>query len=369
MPAPDTFGQRLDARVATALDQRLLARISSGRESGLSRALACLLVTPVHLVSLLVVAAAVAMVVLGEGWWSWVVAAFLLLVAWFTRPTLLAPAVPGTQLVDQAAAPALTHLVAEICTLAGTRPPEEIRVMSDYNAAVARRGLRGRQLVIGAAMWAAQRPQERLAVLGHEVGHLAHGDLLSGGYVGGGYRTLAGWAALLRPADRDAVWLHLLMAPPRWLVLGYLRGLHAVNSTARRRQELYADLTSALVAGTDAAVSSLELDLLQDAFDVAANRAALDASRPHLGDAIAARAAAYDLRQRTAARTEAADDLRRIDASHPPTVDRLELLERVDPSPPGLVLDSARSRRIDDELRPLLDAAFKRLGDGYRYVR
>jgi len=370
-----TFSQRLDARVAEALDKRLVERVGAERRTWLAHAVALILATPVHLLSLVLTGGGIALAVLGGGWWQWLMATFLLGVAWMTRPQLGGGADPDAVLVDPRRAPSLTALVAEVAELLGVDPPEEIRIDSDLNAYVAPRGLRGRQLVLGAPLWAAHGPQPRVALLGHEIGHLAHGDLLSGRYVGSAYRTLAHWVALLDPLGSE-MFLHstpllvrAVLAPPRWLVAGYLRLLDAVNSAASRRQELYADLASALAAGTDAAVASLEVSLVTDALDAAANRAAVDPTRPDLGEAIAQRVDALDAGQRAAARRRGAGDRRSIDATHPPTVDRLHLIESVDPSVAAVVVDPGRSRLIDKELAPYLDRAFKQLGDAYRFVR
>jgi Zn-dependent protease with chaperone function len=375
VPTPETFARRLDARVAEALDRRLVHRVSTGRATWLARATAFVLVTPVHLVSIAWAAGGVALVVLGGGWWQWLMAAFLLAVAWMTRPHLGGGPDPDSVLVDPGHAPTITALVGEVADLLGTRAPDEIRIDSGINAYVAPRGVRGRQLVLGAPLWAAYGPQARVALLGHELGHLAHGDLLSLRYVGSAYRTLHHWVELLDPMGSE-VFLHstpllvrAAMAPPRWLVLGYLRLLDAVNAAASRRQELYADLASAVAGGTTGAVDSLEVVLVSDAVDAAANRAAVDPTRPDLGETIAARVDAYDAEQRAAARRRGADDRRSIDATHPPTVDRLRLIESVEPSSAAVVLDPERSRTIDKELAAYLARAFEQLGDAYRFVR
>lgn len=374
MPPPDTFARRLDARVAQALDKRLVDRVSAGSGHGLARIAAYVLVTPVHLAGLALALCGVLLLVRGDGWWAWLAGGFVLAVAWLVRPHVLHAADPDSIRVEPGTAPELTALVGEVAGLLGTPAPSELRVDAAFNAYVARRGLRGRRLVLGAPLWAAYGPQERVSLLGHEIGHLAHGDLRSLGYVDSAYRTLVRWVQLLDPADSEVflhdtpLLVHALSAPPRWLVQGYLRVLDVVNSAANRRQELYADLAGALAAGTDAAVSDHEVMLLLDSLDVVTNRAAIDSARPDLGEAIRARVATYDARQRADARREAAADRRSIDASHPPTVDRIRVLESVDRSLPALVLDAARSRRIDEELRPYLDQAFRRLGDSYRYV-
>jgi Zn-dependent protease with chaperone function len=372
---PDSFARRLDARVAEALDKRLVVRVSSDRSTWLAHAAAIALATPVHLLSLAVAVGGVALAVLGGGWWQWLMAAFLLGVAWMTRPHLGGRADPDAVLVDPRRAPAITALVAEVAGLLGTDAPEEVRLDADLNAYVAPHGLRGRQLVLGAPLWAALGPQERVALLGHEIGHLAHRDLVSGRYVGGAYRTLEHWVQLLDPLGSEMFlhstpWLvRAALAPARWLAAGYLRLLDALNAAASRRQELYADLAAALAAGTAGAVGCLEVTLQADAVDAAANRAAVDPTRPDLGQAIAQRMDAFDADQRAAARRRGAGDRRSIDASHPPTTDRLLLLESVSPSEPAIRLDPDASRAIDKELAPYLDQAFRRLADAYRYVR
>jgi Zn-dependent protease with chaperone function len=374
MAAPSTFAQRLDARVAEALDKRLVGQVESGRRRSALRLLTVGLVTPVHLFSVALAVTGIALLVRGDGWWQWLMAAFVLGVAWVTRPDVLGRASSDTVLVDPATAPTLTALVAEVASLLGTRPPTEIRVDPGLNAYVAPRGLRGRQLVLGAPLWTALGPQARVALLGHEIGHLAHGDLLSGQYVGSVYRTLHHWIDLLDPAGSEVyehstpVLVRVAMAPPRWVVRGYLRLLSAVNATAGRRQELYADLASALTGGTAGAVACLETSLVADSIESAAQRAALDGRRPDLGDAILARVAGIDAAQRAAARRVASEDRRSVDDSHPPTIDRLRLIESLEPAPAGIVLDAARDRAVAEELAPALAQAFKRLGDDYRYV-
>lgn len=374
VPPPTTFAQRLDARVAEALDKRLVEQVSTGSGRGVARALAFVLVTPVHLAGLALALAGLLLIVRGDGWWDRAIAVFLLALAWVVRPHVLHGVDPDSVRVDPAEAPTYAAFVAEVAELLGTRAPTELRVDGEFNAYVSRHGLRGRQLVIGAPLWVAYGPQERVSLLGHELGHLAHGDLLSRAYVDSAYRALIRWIQLLDPADSEVFWndtpllVRAATAPPRWLVLGYLRLLDALNAASGRRQELYADLAAALAAGTEAAVSDHEVILLSEAIDVVSNRAAMDATRPPIGEAIIERVAAYDAGQRAANRRAAADDRRRIDARHPPTVDRLRLVESVEHSLPTIVLDPARSRRIDQELAPALDEAFKRLGDAYRYV-
>ncbi|KRB74091.1 hypothetical protein ASE01_19070 [Nocardioides sp. Root190] len=367
MPPTTTFAQRLDARVAEAVDRRVVDRVASGGRRSLALALVVALVTPVHLLSVALLLGAGALLVRGDGWWQWSIAAFLLLLAWVTRPHLVHRMDPDVLWVDPADAPTLVALVEEVSALAGCRPPARIGVDADLNASVGPLGIRSRRLVLGAPLWVALGPQERVALLGHEIGHIAHGDLLGGQYVGGACRTLDHWVHLMAPDEWDSLVVHAVFAPPRWLVQGYLRLLLALNSTASRRQELHADVASALTGGTAAAVSGLEMLLITDGIDVAANRAAI-ARDVDLATAIRERVTAFGAAQRASAREQGREDRRSIDATHPPTTDRLRLLESIEPSPAAVVLDGDRNRRIDAEISRHLEKAFRELGEHYRYV-
>jgi Zn-dependent protease with chaperone function len=281
----------------------------------------------------------------------------------------------STPRVERAKTPALVTVIDEIAMALDTRPPDVIRVDATFNASASPAGLRSRVLTVGAPMWAALSPQSRVALLTHELGHFAHRDVLHGRYVWVAYQTLAAWEETFTPAyglvstrGHRPILATVLTWPLRMLIRSYLRVFSWVGAASKRRQELYADLAAVEVAGSAGTVDMLERMLLEDIAEVAANRAAVDPARPDLSAAISERMRTITDTERAWARTQGATERSSVDSTHPPTIDRIRLIESIPPSPPGLVLDDTRARAIDAELAPYLDRAFKELGDAYRYV-
>ncbi|GAA4713784.1 M48 family metallopeptidase [Nocardioides conyzicola] len=368
---PTSLRARVDARIAAELDRRLVDRLvaAGGRARPAARVTSIMMATLVYLVVAALVAGGAVLIVLGDNWVQRAIgfiplAPVVLLVR--RRPQ------DDIERVDPAAAPEFSALVDEVAAVLGTPAPTFIGINHDNNAYAARTGVRSRSLVIGAPMWAAYTPAARIALLGHELGHFSHRDVVHGRYVGHAVQVLWAWVYFLTPdglvstEGRSPVFATIVTAPFRLPLLGYLALMSKVNAAASRHSELRADIASAQVAGTAAAVESLEIDLLGDLVDVAANRAAVDPARPHLGVEIRKRIAALSSDTRRAARVD--KETSRVDRTHPPTVDRLRLVESLLPVQPAIEMDDRRMAAIDAELQPLLDRGFKRMADGYRYV-
>jgi Zn-dependent protease with chaperone function len=148
--------------------------------------------------------------------------------------------------------PALWGCVDEIAARVGVRGPDEIRLLNGTVVAVAEDslllGLRPgrRQLLVGAAVFRTLTLDEFHAVIGHELGHYAHGDTRLGALHG-----------------RSAIALDRVMSDLGYgSLLGRLFGLYQqvflrATLPARRRQELAADRIAASVSNPDAAAQAL----------------------------------------------------------------------------------------------------------------
>jgi heat shock protein HtpX len=107
---------------------------------------------------------------------------------------------------------------------------------------------------------------EKLALLGHEVGHLVNGDLVRGFYVGTALETLATWYHILHHDERSlaegisvfeymtAYMMMGLSQLPKWMF--YL--LLYLVFHEKQRSEYYADYVSAKVAGSKQVLSLME---------------------------------------------------------------------------------------------------------------
>jgi Zn-dependent protease with chaperone function len=368
---PMTMRARVDTRLATELDRRLVDRFvdTGGQVRRRARVASFLMATVVHLAVVALVALGGWLVVLGDNWVQRVLGLVVLLP--------VAALVPGRsrerlEHVTPEAAPELTALLRDLSEALGTRPPTYVGMNEDINAYAARRGLRERRLVIGAPLWAALGPQGRIALLGHELGHFSGRDVVHGRYVWWASWTLSAWTDLVTPhglvstEGRTPVFATVATAPLRLPLVVYLRMMTVVNAAASRHDELRADTAATVLAGTAGVVETLEASLLADVIDVAANRAAVDPTHPDLETEIRTRIAGVGAAARRALPARGEDS--RVDRTHPRTVDRLRLQESLPPAPASVVLDPARWAAIDAELRPTMSAALKRMADGYRYV-
>ena len=368
---PESLRSRVDTRIATVLDRRLVDQLvaGGGKAGTVARFASIAMATLVYVAAAVLVACGVALIVSGDNWVQRMIGIVLL------APVLLLvrrSSRDEVEWVDLAACPEFTGLVSEVAATLGTPAPTRIGIDDDINAYAARTGVRSRILVIGAPMWASYTPAARVALIGHELGHFSHRDVVHGRYVGNAIRAVLVWIYVLTPdglvstEGRAPLFATIATAPLRLPLVGFLALMSKVNAAASRHRELRADIASAMVAGTAAAVESLEADLLNEVVAVTANRAAVDPARPDLGVEIRNRIASLSPDARRSARVD--NEKSRVDSTHPPTVERLRLLESLPPVRPAIEIDVRRMAAIDAELQPLLDKAFKRMADRYRYV-
>lgn len=293
------------------------------------------------------------------------------------RPRLGKP--PDEGLVERSQAPTLHDLVDRVASALGTPSVDLLAVEHDFNASWAVLGVRRRRvLTLGLPLLTAVGPQERVALVAHELAHARNGDATRGLFVGSAVRALAELYWLLSPEelsgelDWDLGIFERIVNGFLWIVSRPVYGLlllelHLLMRDTQRAEYL-ADALATDVAGTDAAVALQEKLLLEATFRSAVKQA----SRPGrngerdvfalLSEAVAGVPPRERERRRRVARLEGA----RLSDSHPPTAKRIDLLERRPKTAPRVVLDEAASARIDAELASLRTAYSRRLVDEYR---
>lgn len=327
----------------------------------ISRVVSIMLALPVVTAEFLVALAGVRLLGWGATWPLQVVGALLLVpaaVVTFKRRRLPARAavVPRNQ------SPRLHSLISEVAACVGAAEPATVLLVPEFNAFVTT--VRWRPvLAIGAPLWLALTPQGRIALLAHELGHNAHGDLGFGRITRRALRTMVFWAHAVDPGDLLAM---LLTLPIRLLLSGYSWVLLHAMAAAQRRQEYRADLAAHRAAGRSGALDLLSILTAAVAFEVVINHAALQPDRPEIEEAIRRRARELTPRQLAGYRAEAAQALARVDDSHPATELRIRLLESLPDLPPA-VLDGGRFDQIDLELQPAVRATLKAIGDDIRF--
>jgi heat shock protein HtpX len=279
------------------------------------------------------------------------------------RPELGRPD-PYADVLTRDQAPTLFALLDRVAAEVGAKMPHLIIVSTEFNASAGAVGLRRRRvLTLGLPMWLALSPQQRVAVLGHEFGHFVNGDVRRGPLTQVAFSGFGKLAMVTAPPGYTRVdgLVQLLANLMTQLVLSivsrtfYLAHLVVVLLGLRsiQRAEYHADALAARLAGTEAAVSLL--DLLAAGRGVAStmrvaarNGDELAAVRTRAGAAWAQIAPQRSWRRQLSTREEAS-----LFSSHPPTGLRARMLESSPWQPAAITMTEAESDRIDAELNPL----------------
>lgn len=279
-------------------------------------------------------------------------------------------------------APGLFALLDEVADAVGTFGVDAVVVGAEANAGVRTYGLRQRRVLrLGMSLWATLGRQERVALLGHEFGHYAHGDTRQSLWVGSALRSLDTWGYLLAPNDGATLmdqFVNVLTAVPRWIVHGLTLLLDQATLRASQRAEYLADNSAARVAGPAAAAALVDGLLCAEGAESALEREVVVA-RTRLGgsgrrddpaeglwDRIAARMAAVPDHERDRLRRVAELRGHSVDTTHPPTHLRHRRLADTEPRAARVVLDEQRSATVDRELAGAAQAVARQMmSDGY----
>ncbi|MEU1599788.1 M48 family metallopeptidase [Streptomyces sp. NPDC005708] len=318
----------------------------------------------------------------GWGGMSMVLGLLLLGVAWPFRPR--AARLPKTdQVLHRGDAPELYALVDEEARVVGTRSVDEIRVDAQVNASVMTHGVRGRRpLTLGLPLWEILTPQQRIALLGHELAHYSNGDTRQGLVLSTAYRSLTTWHYYFIPIAKPSaveMLVNLLYISPRLFLHGALTLLDHLTLRAAQRAEYLADREAARAASTEAAVGLMDRLLITDSAAVALRREAgqtalagprgartVEAKPEEIWERLRAHMASipeyeYERQRRVGVRRGHS-----VDATHPPTHLRRTCLLAGPPAPAAVATDDERQQRINAELAGARVAVARRIvRDGF----
>jgi heat shock protein HtpX len=351
--------ERLDHRWGFGLSMSLHRSLAGGRATrpGVGKAsLLLAAITGALLALMLLLMAFGFWLIIGYPWPAKILGGLIVLLALLLRPRLgrLKPILANFDEVTRDEAPALFGLID--------------RVGAEWNAFATTVGLRRtRVLLLGLPYFHCRRPQERVAVLGHEMGHFANGDLRTGLLTRPALETFGILAELLYPdhggraRDDDllgigfVIYLAESVLKPVMYLVSYLfflahLGTNMIGARQSQRAEHYADELAARVAGSEAAASDLDLDLSPTGMVTvlgARSRAGLS-WREGVEQARADGLARLPRRRQLSLRREAS-----VFASHPPTGLRRELIAQGPHHDARVVLTEAEAERIDAELAGL----------------
>jgi len=359
------LGERLFAEIAR---EPITARPRRALRASASLGLAYAAATFVHLGSLMLVAIAVALWVRPWSNVFFAIGAFALpLLAWSVRPRLTQP--PPARL-DRAAFPALHALTDRAAYALGSPAADGIAVSTELNANFRRAGWSGRRHVeLGLPLLLLLHRDERTAVVAHELAHGVNGDPLRGQFLYSAVHTLFTCEAVLRPTaigesgreQQFGPFISLLAIPLDLATMAISKafgllgqGMLLLVYRESQRAEYLADRLAATVAGGAATRSMLQALSLTEAADAAMHRAALQGRltdlpallRDFRRDLPAAEVEGWLERSRS--------EGWRVDATHPPTAMRIDMLAHFPEHDSTRLLSDAEEQQIDAELARLL---------------
>jgi Zn-dependent protease with chaperone function len=371
---------RLYERVGRRLGDRMAERMATAKslEPTLTpaRVTAYAIALGVYAVSLLFVAAGVAFAaILFPNLFALAVGALLVGIGLMLRPRFGKP--PKDDVVSAKEAPELHAIVTEVARALEVPSVDTVVVDHEYNASWAILGLRRRRvLTLGLPLLMALEPQERVALIAHELAHGRNGDSGRGLFVGSAVRALSDIYYIVGPedlSDREPWELGIfdrIVNVFVWVLSRPVYGLLVLELVLllrdSQRAEYLADALAARIAGTEAVVGLSEKTLLGSTFQAAVQRAARPGADVDLfADATEVFASVPD-RERERRRRIARLDGAKLSETHPPTAKRIDLLERRPVPEAQVLLTPERAAEIDAELRHLRRPLQLRLVEEHR---
>ncbi len=261
-------------------------------------------------------------------WAVKLLALFVILLGIECRPRFFKMDMHGE--VTPAEVPSMWAVVEQARESIGAPEIDRLTITTDFNASCGHSGIR-RQVVlsIGLPLWAALSPAGRLALLGHELGHLVNGDPTTSFITQPALTTFDRLADVFDPdhlIDDDnglrevlaTIVAHAIFVPLHLVCRGAQRALWRVAAQDHQRSEIYADALAARLGGTRGAVELAHVLLLSDPVVRALRAAAGDSADPQVWQAEAARTVAAVADLRRAEQRSMRYDVSAY-ASHPPS--------------------------------------------------
>jgi heat shock protein HtpX len=286
--------------------------------------------------------------------------------AWLMRPK--PGKVPAKDIVSQKAFPALHAFVNEVARNLGGQPIGNIIVDEHFNAAYGVLGWRRVPVLwIGLPLWMALPPQERLALLGHEVAHGVNGDGTRGFIVSSASSALDEWIGILRgPLHHAANPMEILGGYVTWILSIPFAAVQSLLAQLlwldKQQAEYFADYLGSTVSGTEAAISALQrLKCHEHLHDVLLRNAySTSQSGAYILGLFRQRIAGLPEREWQRLARSSQHEGARLDASHPPTAYRIAFL-RDHKAEPMMVATEGVMAAIDAELKTLQESLGRRL--------
>jgi heat shock protein HtpX len=332
------------------------------------------LVTVSAVLTVVMVVAVVAglwLIIAGGPFWPIVFGLLLLGLAAVLRPRFnrLEPLLKTSYRVERENAPTLHGLIDRIAERVDAPRPDVVLINFDWTAFVTTTGPRPRRvLVLGVPLLLSLTPQEVVALLGHELGHLKYADTRRGLLTAPARYTFGRLSRLIRPPSVSAwelgpslelvgllAW-QLTGGVVSWLLFAVHVAIRSVAARDDRTLEVRADDLAARAAGTDAALHLVDVLAAIPALTeyvqhhVPKGEAAVRWRRM-LGTVRERESAGAPARRQLSIRTEAS-----LFASHPAPGRRHQWLATRPSHGAAVVVGEAEAAALEQEIKPYAEA-------------
>jgi heat shock protein HtpX len=274
----------------------------------------------------------------------------------------------------------LYQLVSSISDAYGGGSVPSIIVTGDFNASLSRVGWRNAKvLCFGLPLWTTLQPQEKVALLAHELAHSVNGDLTRTFLVGSAIDSLNGWYQVIRP---DHIWLpgdvwgiglatvpiNLIRGGVSNLVELLALGMAHLFWSDSQRAEYLADYLASTISGTDAMVSvlgKLHLGVIfQTTVDQTVRRRGIEGES--LLERFKCDLEAVPGREIQRIKRRQNLETSRLDSTHPPTRYRTEFLKAHTVTEAKITLSTSEMDQVDGELSAIQEEIERKVLDAHR---
>ncbi|MBT2661469.1 M48 family metallopeptidase [Bacillus sp. ISL-45] len=300
----------------------------------------------------------------------------LLGIAWLARPRV--PKLDKDEhLIARQEFPFLFEAVDQLADAMQVKRIDGIIIDDEFNASVAQIGWRRRKIIkIGLPLFSLLEPEEQLAILAHEFGHISNGDLTRSFYIGTALYTLQTWYELLNPVPIDEYDSMGFFEIPVYYFMAFLALIpysiflllvHLLFDDSQKGEYL-ADERAAKAVGYKHLISSMEKFQYADTFYLKIRELAVRKNTINLFNAVHEQIKIMPGREKERLSRLAQLETSKLDSTHPSTAYRIKLLENLKASPSSIAVGKGTLAKMQKELETQQTRIQEEVVENYRYV-
>jgi heat shock protein HtpX len=357
--------------------QELVSQQELRQRISFSKSLAFMAATIVHLISISLFLVGLYLLIFQNDHFMFIAAGLILIgIAWLARPRV--PKLDKDEhLISRQEFPFLFKAVDQLADAMHVKRIDGIIIDDEFNASVAQVGWRRRKIIkIGFPLFSIMEPEEQLAILAHEFGHISNGDLTRSFYIGTALYTLQTWYELLNPVPIDEYDSMGFFEIPVYYFMAFLALIpysiflllvHLLFDDSQKGEYL-ADERAAKAVGYKYLISSMEKFQYADTFYLKIRELAVRKNTMNLFHAVHEQIKIMPDREKERLSRLAQHETSKLDSTHPPTAYRIKLLENLKAAPSALAVGKGTLAMMQKELETQQTRIQEEVIENYRYV-